>query len=733
MVYKNKPLTIATIFVFFIFCSFGLLAQDTTKPGGDANKDPLFFMDGKEILKSGMSNINPDDIAMVTVLKPESSKSYGEKGRNGVVLIETKVHCRQIFQKYLSSKSPKYQEILTRNAGDQKIQYILNGKVLKNNYEGDLASIADSTFISVDVIDAAELKGYNVSEMLFGVVIKTKVKEKRVIKEAPKSKFEPELLIISPGKISFDPSATKAIEEKNKALKRNIDNQEQPDLSNKKDENIRLMRQSGIEYMRKLNFFNQIPLFCQDYLGYRFIERFPNTLILLKDITAENGLTDLAKIAVDEKMPYVLSFPSAHVAKEKGKFVLHLKVQLYEAESNSLVVDKEYTGDQINQGFEFACDGSIQCIINNALSAALPDVILQIASNNKTLQDERMLALKRFEVIKTDIFLKNSDPSLIKSVIGESDSTINLPDLYQTFYNDNKSKFIGFLFRKVDKQNLKGLSDSKKDHNVKILSGSTIRDKDFLDIPQNYAYIIKGILSNGLWYYKKDMVTYFEAENESEGKLKYLNNLQGWGYFKDGQTEIDSDFWEGKLFEKIEDKRKHPDWEDYKDMWEDEERENRNYIGMYELVAERLKEEKAAAEKVLKDSIANNIFKPFYDAAIKSKQHQISGYESALKDFVLIYDSNKKVVINPIEVKDDKGVVTVRYFVILSGSDEVYEWNYFPRSIKKKGVINNSVMGNLATITKWDYSYDTLDDEQFWNNTVLLKENGIYRYLKSLK
>ncbi|SDL87975.1 hypothetical protein SAMN05421820_102387 [Pedobacter steynii] len=42
-------------------------------------------------------------------------------------------------------------------------------------------------------------------------------------------------------------------------------------------------------------------------------------------------------------------------------------------------------------------------------------------------------------------------------------------------------------------------------------------------------------------------------------------------------------------------------------------------------------------------------------------------------------------------------------------------------------------MENLAKITKWDYSYDTLDDEQFWNNYVLLKENGAYRYLKRLK
>jgi hypothetical protein len=46
------------------------------------------------------------------------------------------------------------------------------------------------------------------------------------------------------------------------------------------------------------------------------------------------------------------------------------------------------------------------------------------------------------------------------------------------------------------------------------------------------------------------------------------------------------------LFEKITDKRKDPNWEKYKDMWGDEERENRAYIGLYELVADQLKKGK---------------------------------------------------------------------------------------------------------------------------------------------
>ncbi|MBB2148671.1 hypothetical protein [Pedobacter gandavensis] len=699
-------------------------------PEKKINGDPLFFIDGKEMLKSEMANVNPNDIAMVTVLKEDAYKKYGEKGKNGIILIETKVYSRKRFQRYLSTKSAKYKMLLGDNSDDQNIQYILNEKVLNKDYEGDLASIADSTFIDINIVSAEELKAYKVTDKRYGVLIKTKVKAEPVRQEVKQSKFEPELLILSVGGISFDPTAIKSIEEKNKKLKQEISNPEQMDLSKVKEENSRLMMQSAIAYAEKLNFFNQISMLSQNYLTYRFIERFPNTLVLLKDITAENGLTDLAKIARDENIPYVLSFPSAHIAKEKGHFVLQLKVQLYEAESNSLVLDKEYKGDQTNPGFEFSCDGSIQCTINNALSGALADVIHQIALNNKTLKAEQILARKRFDFIKSEIFPKNNDLSLIKSVVNQSDSTVNFSDLYQTFYSDDKSKFIGFFFRKVDKQGLKGLSESKKDHNVKILSGASIKDKNFLDVPQNYAYIVKGVSSKGKWYYKKDMVTYFEAENENEGKLAYLNKLQDWGYFNDNLIAIDPGFWEGKLFKKIEDKRKHPDWEEYNEMWESEERENRNYIGMYKLVADRLKEEKQAAEDDFKDSIANHVFKPFYDAAIKSKKYKISGYESVLKDFLLIYNADKNVVINPLEIKDDTGMITVRYFVFLRTSGNVYEWNYFPAFTKKKGSAENGIMENLETITKWNYSYDTLDDEQFWSKYVLFKENGVYKYLK---
>ena len=51
----------------------------------------LYILDGKEIEKSTMGFISPETIQSITVLKTdEALAKYGEKGRNGVVIIASK-------------------------------------------------------------------------------------------------------------------------------------------------------------------------------------------------------------------------------------------------------------------------------------------------------------------------------------------------------------------------------------------------------------------------------------------------------------------------------------------------------------------------------------------------------------------------------------------------------------------------------------------------------------------
>ena len=54
----------------------------------NASTEPLYILDGSEV--KDISNISPNDIASVEVLKDASSSIYGVRGANGVIIIKTK-------------------------------------------------------------------------------------------------------------------------------------------------------------------------------------------------------------------------------------------------------------------------------------------------------------------------------------------------------------------------------------------------------------------------------------------------------------------------------------------------------------------------------------------------------------------------------------------------------------------------------------------------------------------
>ena len=59
--------------------------------GEKSDEQPLIIKDGKEISPEEFNMINPKNIESFSVLKDASSvKTYGEKGKNGVILIITK-------------------------------------------------------------------------------------------------------------------------------------------------------------------------------------------------------------------------------------------------------------------------------------------------------------------------------------------------------------------------------------------------------------------------------------------------------------------------------------------------------------------------------------------------------------------------------------------------------------------------------------------------------------------
>ncbi len=85
----------------------------------DEKNPPLFIVDGKEIGKDEYKKLNTDDIESISVLKNKSSvATWGEKGKNGVILITTK-------KNKATSPDKKSDNILSEPSNPDKSAYIV--------------------------------------------------------------------------------------------------------------------------------------------------------------------------------------------------------------------------------------------------------------------------------------------------------------------------------------------------------------------------------------------------------------------------------------------------------------------------------------------------------------------------------------------------------------------------------------------------------------------------------
>jgi hypothetical protein len=136
-----------TLLLFFIP---GLLFAQSPQPP-KLGPNPIIIVDSVRINNDELSKINPSDIAMLTMLTDtDAVKLYGEGGKDGVVICETKVFARKRYTAFFRRKSTRYDSLYTVLNSDSTFQYVINDKVKHGNDEGDLASIDDDLFISLE-------------------------------------------------------------------------------------------------------------------------------------------------------------------------------------------------------------------------------------------------------------------------------------------------------------------------------------------------------------------------------------------------------------------------------------------------------------------------------------------------------------------------------------------------------------------------------------------------------
>lgn len=545
--------------------------------------------------------------------------------------------------------------------------------------------------------------------------------------------YEPQILILTPNETKIEKSLRKEISKINESLNNSSTDSDQINnyLSSseflEQPENIQQMIKSEIEFSKEMNFFKQISFISEQYLAYRFFEKFPNVLIMLSD----DKEPSLMQTQDKGQLQYILSFPSVEIYQDKSVPYASIAVQLFNRSAETTVLEKIYTGNWRNPGFEFACkDSTLNCTINNALSEALSDIIRVVASSSPTLQRERQLSYNRFNTLIENYLTGDIDVQVLEDAIPKSDSTISLSDCYQTISDASQSKFIAFFIKQVSSQNFKQLTENRTDKNVQIISPKDIKDEGFLDeIPKTYAYLVKGVKYDNKWFYEKSSVTYFQPESLDQGKKEYFNNLQKWNFFKDETTEFNSDFWETSQFEKVKDLKKDPDWDKYGDgMWMTDEINDREYIGLYEVVAKVLRKRNNQLNSEFEAFMKEEIFGNYYEDLKNSKPDKYS----KISPHSIICPKDRNIALNPVLIANNEGIKSLHYFIAFKNSSEVYEWTYFEPTELPTTFYGSEVVNQIGSLTDWNFSVDNLNDETFWKDYVLKKEGNTYKYLSKV-
>jgi TonB-dependent SusC/RagA subfamily outer membrane receptor len=118
----------------------------------EGKADPLVIVDGKEVLS--INNLKPENIKSISVLKDASATSvYGEKGKNGVVIVETNS---------LKDVVNKSAEEITKIMKDAAIKVRTSANKLEGKADSPLFIVDGKEVLSINNLKQEDIKSVSV-------------------------------------------------------------------------------------------------------------------------------------------------------------------------------------------------------------------------------------------------------------------------------------------------------------------------------------------------------------------------------------------------------------------------------------------------------------------------------------------------------------------------------------------------------------------------------------------
>lgn len=146
-----------------------------------------------------------------------------------------------------------------------------------------------------------------------------------------------------------------------------------------KEKNIQKMEKADWEFRRKMNFGSTFTHSLGGMLTYVVFGQTVNSIVFQSHDTSNGEVNSLNAIAKKHDVLWVVNPVFLHSYKKEGNKFTTVRLQVYDAKKNKILLNKVYTGDVKNPGSALSCEtGSLECTLNNIVDSSLHDILLTI-------------------------------------------------------------------------------------------------------------------------------------------------------------------------------------------------------------------------------------------------------------------------------------------------------------------------------------------------------------------
>jgi hypothetical protein len=564
-----------------------------------------------------------------------------------------------------------------------------------------------------------------------------------------KNPYNPRILFLTPYSFKYDSSFTKDIHE----IETHIHeiNYLGEDLSGHPP-NIQTTIQSVQNYTKMTDIRGFLNLMIGEQFLFTMFRGDRNFIVLMDTLKVYGTADELKAIADRFDVQHIVTFPEVNLYYKDTVGFGSLTMNVYDRTTNSMTLEYHDTEDWIIEEYEYS-EGSDEktasALLYNLSIHAKYRIQETIGKTNPIYREQRKKY--REEHAEEEMFpefweLEGSEQGRknclnhlakttlkapyslepFKTVMDSLGKPFSTTNVYQILYNEDSSKFVAFLVDPWHKNSGLKSMNPVEEH---CIEAKLIRQKNesAAGLTDYFGSVIRGVNTPDGWYVDQIVCGEFIGRSKEEAQLMQFCNLFYWHFINEGTNTYSSDFWseeqetEDWLFATVEEpygpepyvyegmfawNKKHPERTSF---------EYGTYIEANHIIREMV---------LFEPHFEINVLIPFYEK-------QSFPFTFSESTTILIYTGQRDVVIHPALIADEKGDLSIHYYVFLNGN-EAYEWTYFPVESASELSIE-TVKTKLNALTGFFFEqYSIIRDQRFWDQYVLKKNGENYAYLRRI-